>query len=74
MARKQLFGMSRGLATLFVAAMGGAHRIDQVLFAKGLGEEIHRAGFHCPYRHGDVTVPGDEHDGYVDAGGGQFVL
>ncbi|MCY1187800.1 hypothetical protein D9M73_288270 [compost metagenome] len=70
----QLLGVALGLATLFITTMGGAHRIDQVLFTKRLGQEIHRASFHRSHCHGDVAVPGDEHDGYLDAGDGQFVL
>jgi hypothetical protein len=45
---------------------GGLDRIQEVLLAEGLGQEFHRAGLHCPHRHRDVAVTGQEDDRQID--------
>src|SRR5207342_2214262 len=40
-----------------------ADRVQYVLVAKGLGQEVDRAGLHSAYGHGNVAVPRDEHTG-----------
>src|ERR1700722_20583677 len=35
-------------------------RIQQILIAKWLGEELQRAGFHRTHRHRDVAIASDE--------------
>src|SRR6516225_484292 len=45
-----------------ISLEGGLDRVQQVLLAKGLGQEFDRAGLHCPHRHRDVAVAGQEDD------------
>src|SRR4029077_13263222 len=42
------------------------YRIEQVLLAKGLGEELDSARLHRLHRHGNVAVAGDEDDGHPE--------
>ena len=49
-------------------------RVQHVLIAEGLGQEIDRAGFHGLDRHGDVAVPGHEYDGNMDVRLGELAL
>src|SRR5207253_837408 len=42
-------------------------RIQQVLVPEGLSQELHRAGFHGPHAHRNISMPGDEDDGNPDA-------
>ena len=53
---------------------GGMHRVEQVLIAERLDEEIHRASLHGPHRHRHVAVPGDEHHRQVHSGLGERAL
>ncbi len=46
-----------------VAIQSLVDRIQQVLVAEGLGEELHCTGFHGLYRHRDIAMTGDEDDG-----------
>src|SRR5712672_3033428 len=41
-------------------------RIQKIVIAKRLGEELQRAGFHRTHRHRDVAITGDEDDRKVD--------
>src|SRR6202040_3827844 len=50
------------------------YRIEQVLLAKGLGEELDSARLHRLHRHGNVAMAGDEDDGNPDVRFRQFAL
>ncbi len=50
------------------------NRIEKVLIAERLREELHRAGLHSPHGHRDVTVTGDENDGNTRPGSGELTL
>jgi|GraSoi_2013_20cm_1033751.scaffolds.fasta_scaffold45452_1 hypothetical protein len=38
------------------------HRVDHVLIAKRLWQEVDRTGLHSPHRHRDVAMSGRRHD------------
>ena len=48
--------------------------IQEILVPEGLGEKLHRPGFHCLHRHRNVAMTGDEDDGKLDARLRQLVL
>src|SRR6516165_12006030 len=48
------------------ALNAASHRIKQFLISKWFGQEFYGAGFHGPYRHGDIAMAGDEHDWCVN--------
>jgi hypothetical protein len=50
------------------------NRGKQILIAKRLGQKLHRAGFHRPHRHRNITVAGDENDRQLHAGLGESIL
>jgi hypothetical protein len=48
--------------------------IEEILVAEGLGQELHRPGFHGPHGHGDVPIAREEDDRQGDLGRGQCAL
>src|SRR5277367_709350 len=49
-------------------------RVEEILFAKGLGEELHRPGLHGAHGHWDIAVTGEENDRNTNVGLGEFRL
>src|SRR5271154_960916 len=49
-------------------------RVEQILVAEWLGQELDRAALHRPDGHRDVAIPGDEDDWEVDVRGGELSL
>src|SRR6266508_777074 len=47
----------------FIALDRGRDGIQKILIAKWLGEEIDGTGLHRPHGHGNIAMPGNEHDG-----------
>jgi hypothetical protein len=62
------------LPPLAIALQCVGDGVKQVLVAERLGQEIDRARFHGPHRHGDVAMRGDEDDGYLNIGFDQLAL
>jgi hypothetical protein len=50
------------------------NRIQEILIAKWLGQELNRSGFHRPDRHGDVAMSCNKDDGRVAGRRGQLPL
>ena len=59
-AFSQLSKLSLPLTGYPVTILGLMDRIEQVLVAEGLGQELDRAGFHGPHRHGNVPMGGNK--------------
>ena len=57
-----------------IAREGELNGVEQILFAKRLGQELDCAGLHGLYAHRYVSVSGDENDREVDACLGQVGL
>src|SRR5438045_3184181 len=49
-------------------------RVEQILVAEGLGQELDRSALHRPDGHRNVAVSGDEDDREVDIRGGELSL
>src|SRR5713226_5154110 len=73
-ALSQLGKLTLPLARHPVAIQSLVDRIQQVLVPEGLGQELHGTGFHGPHRHRNITMPGDEDDGNLDARISQLAL
>src|SRR6185369_16566979 len=69
--RRELLPLLTGGA---IAFDGLANRIEQILLAKRLREELDRPGLHGPDRHGDVAVAGEEDDRQGRVGAGELSL
>ncbi|MNE82598.1 hypothetical protein D3C80_1793320 [compost metagenome] len=63
-----------GLAPFLIAVQALGDGIEQVLFAKWLGQELQRAGLHGFDGHGDVAMGGDEHHRDQDVQARHFLL
>src|SRR5580704_15751208 len=50
------------------------NRIQQVLVAERLGQELDGSRFHGSHRHGDVAVAGDKDDGNMNTSLSQLAL
>src|SRR5258708_6940896 len=70
----QLGKLTLLLASRPVAIQSLVDRVQQVLVPKGLGQELHRSGFHGLHRHRNISVTGDEDDGNLDARVSQLAL
>src|SRR4029077_5066880 len=73
-AFSQLSKLSLPLTGDPVTIQGLMDRIEQVLVAEGLGQELHRAGFHGPHRHGNVPMGGNKNYWNPNARVDQLVL
>ena len=51
-----------------------ADRVEQILVAERLGQELDGAGLHRPHRHRDVAIAGDEDDRQLRLGLRQLAL
>lgn len=54
------------LAPFLITLDRSCDGIQKILVAKRLGKEVDGTRFHGPHRHGNVTMPRDEHDGNPD--------
>jgi hypothetical protein len=70
----QLRDLPPGLAAGSIQLHRLANRLEQILLAKRLGQELDRARLHGPDRHGNVAVPGEEDDRQGRVGAGQLAL
>src|SRR6266550_4284797 len=70
----QLSKVTLLLAHHAVALESLMDRIQQVLIAERLGQELHRTGLHGLHRHRDISMTGDEDDGNVDVRVSQLTL
>jgi hypothetical protein len=57
-----------------VAIQSLVDRIQQVLVPEGLGQELHRFGFHGLHRHRNISMTRDEDDGNPDTRVSQLAL
>src|SRR4030088_962891 len=57
-----------------VAFQGNVNRIQQILIAEWFGQELDGSRFHCPHRHGDITVASDKYDRNANVTLGQLAL
>src|ERR1700692_2703472 len=57
-----------------VAFERNLNRIEEVLIAKRLVEELDGSGLHGPHGHRDIAVAGDENDRNANIGFGEFGL
>src|SRR2546427_10269816 len=73
-ALSQLGKLTLLLARHPVAIQSLVDRIQQVLVPEGLGQELHRTGFHGLHRHRNISMPGDEDDRNLDARVSQLAL
>src|SRR5580700_9090932 len=73
-ALSQLVKLSLPLARLPVAIQSLVDRIQQILIPEGLGQELHRAGFHGPHGHGNIPMARDEDYGNRNTRVGQLAL
>src|SRR5215469_1292813 len=56
------------LAPVAITMQSDLHRVEQVLLAERLGEELHRARLHGADRHRDIAVSGEKNDRQTDVG------
>src|SRR5437016_801726 len=73
-AVQQLFQVHSLLPRPMVPFDRGLNCIQKILVAKRFGEELDRTSLHGLHRHWDVSMPGDEDDGYWSIVRGELVL
>src|SRR6516165_4461062 len=57
-----------------ISLEGGLDCVQEVLFAKGLGQEFHCTGLHRPHRHRNVAMASQEDDWQAHIGRIQLLL
>src|SRR5207342_264573 len=70
----EFFPPLRFLAPFAVALERDGDRVEQILIAERLYQEIDGPSLHRPHRHRNVAVPGDEDDRYLDIRLGELGL
>src|SRR5438105_14538025 len=73
-AFSQLAKLALLLPCCLIAIQGLMDRIQQVLVAEGLGQELHRARFHGLHGHWNISMTSDENDRDPDARISQLAL